>query len=110
MAKYEKIKGRSEQGRVSKKTQLQKQAGARDAKINNKKASLKTKAKAFLLNDAYADLARNKNITPGYLTGYKAALKQMGVKNDATLSRYKAETRVQEKPKKALRKGRGLSK
>lgn len=99
MAKYEKIKGRSEQGRVSKKTQLEKKAGARAAKMNNKKASLKTKAKAILLNDASVNLAKNRNVTPGYLAGYKAALKQMGVKNDATLARNKAEKRVQRKPK-----------
>jgi hypothetical protein len=99
MAEYKKTKGRSEESRVSKKTQQQKQAGARAAKINNKKDSLKTKAKAVLFNDAYANLAKNKNITPGYLTGYKAALKQMGIKNDAALARNKAEKRVQRKPK-----------
>jgi hypothetical protein len=91
---YKKIKGRSEQGRVSKKTQIEKKAGSRAAKINNKKASLKTKAKAILFNDSAVNLAKNKNVSPAYLTGYKAALKQMGIKNDATLARNKAEKRV----------------
>lgn len=98
MAIYERTKGRSEERRVREKTQREKQAGARSAKINNKKASLKTKAKQ-LLDDSAVNFAKNKNVTPAYRAGYVSALKQMGIKNDAAFFRNKAEKRVQKKGK-----------
>lgn len=103
---YKKIKGRSEQPRVSKKNQARKIQGAIDAKLNNKKGNLKTQVKDMFTGVSGVNLPKNKNVTPAYLSGYKAALKQMNIKNpDAALARYKAEIRVS-KGKVATRYGR----
>lgn len=103
-----KTKSRSNQPRVSKKSAAKKIEGARDATAANKKTSTGYKVKSVgsqLKNEMMFGynmktiLPKNKNVSPAYLAGYKAALRKMGKTTDANLARYKEEKRVQGKKK-----------
>jgi hypothetical protein len=103
----QKTKSRSNQPRVSKKTAAKKMEGARAATAANKKTSVGQKIKSagsqlkneVMLGTKTTNLAKNKNVSPAYLAGYKAGLRKMGKTTDANLARYKEEKRVQGKKK-----------
>jgi len=102
MAAPKKTKTRGNQPRVSKKTIAKKKEGMRDAIANNKKTSPGKKVGNFaskLKNEIVFGtkptvLSKDKNVSPAYLAGYKAGLRQLNKKTDASLERRKQVRRT----------------
>jgi hypothetical protein len=103
--RYKKTKGRSEEGRVSKKSVAAKNAGYAAARATNKPSvknaakSAKADIKSFIAGNKLSVVRTNKNVTPQYLAGYKAALRSMNMKTDYPLARRKEDKRIATKKK-----------